>query len=104
MLNLQHIISRVASAFCAFFLLTVFVLAAPARSQGIDEIVSEFSSYGDRSSGTEGSARAASFILEYMSGLGLSPEIYHFPIPVRDRRKSEFCWRRFRDASEREAE
>ena len=83
MLNLQHIISRAASAFCAFFLLTLFVLAAPARSKGIDEIVSELSSYGDRGSGTEGSARAADFIIDYFSELGLDPQTYFFQIPTR---------------------
>lgn len=61
----------------------MLVLAAPVRSQGIDEIVAEFSSYGDRSSGSEGSARTADFIADYFTALGLDPQTYYFQIPTR---------------------
>ncbi len=70
---------------CLFLLVPSAVLS---RGMALQELIGELSSYQDRSSGSEGSARAASFILEYMSGLGLSPEIYHFPIPVREVRHS----------------
>ena len=74
----------------AALLLCLLLVPATALSRGLDmeEIIGELSSYQDRSSGSEGSAKAASFIQGYLSGLGLSPEIYHFPIPVREVRHS----------------
>ncbi|MBT8360258.1 MAG: peptide ABC transporter permease, partial [Deltaproteobacteria bacterium] len=50
----------------------------------LKEIITELSSYTDRSSGTEGSEQAAAYISDYFEQLGLEPRIYHFPIPVRE--------------------
>ena len=75
MRNFLPIISRALSTLCALSILMMLVLAAPVRSQGIDEIVAEFSSYGDRSSGSEGSARTADFIADYFTALGLVYEL-----------------------------
>lgn len=82
-----HIVHHAATA-----LLIGLVLLAPtaalSKDMALDEIVSELSSYQDRSSGSEGGSKAAAFIQEYMRGLGLSPELYHFPLPVREVRQS----------------
>ena len=83
MRNFLPIISRALSTLCALSILMMLVLAAPVRSQGIDEIVAQFSSYGDRSSGSEGSARTADFIADYFTKLGLDPQTYYFQIPTR---------------------
>ena len=76
----------------AIVLIIGIVLLAPSTLLGqemsLEDVIGELSSYEDRSSGTEGSSRAASFIEEYMSRLGLAPQIYHFPIPVRQVRQS----------------
>ncbi len=79
---------RKAAALLVLCLLLLVPSAVLSRGMALEDLIGELSSYQDRSSGTEGSARAASFILEYLSGLGLSPEIYHFPIPVREVRHS----------------
>jgi hypothetical protein len=63
-------------------------VSALTREMGLEEVIGELSSYQDRSSGTPGSARAASFIHDYLAELGLSPETYYFPIPVREVRHS----------------
>src|SRR5210317_517520 len=83
MRNFLPIISRAPSTLCALSILMMLVLAAPVRSQDIDEIVAEFSSYGDRSSGSEGSARTADFIADYFTKLCLDPQTYYFQIPTR---------------------
>jgi len=66
------------------------LLPAPAltREMALEEVIVELSSYQDRSSGTVGSARAASYIHDYLAELGLSPEAYQFPIPIREVRHS----------------
>ncbi|NNF45598.1 MAG: peptide ABC transporter permease [Desulfofustis sp.] len=73
-------------------LLVGALLLAPALTMSqemtLEEVIGELSSYEDRSSGTPGSARAASFIQDYLSGLGLAPQTYYFPIPVREVRHS----------------
>ncbi len=83
MRNFLPTISRTLSTLGVLTVLTLLVLAAPLRSQEIDEIIAEFSSYGDRSSGSEGSARGADFIADYFTELGLDPQTYFFQIPTR---------------------
>ncbi len=65
---------------CTAILPTPALAAPPGELQSI---ISELSSYPDRSSGTEGSEQAAAYIAHYLEKLGLSPQTYEFQIPVR---------------------
>jgi len=65
----------------AFFQL--LPLTGEANSRGLDTLVAQLSGFQDRSSGTKGNAEAAGYITNYLNQLGLDPQIYHFPIPVR---------------------
>jgi cell division protein FtsX len=86
---LQRSLSYLLQAFLALCLVAALLpSAALSREMALEEVIAELSSYGDRSSGTPGSARAASFIEDYFSGLGLAPETYYFPIPVREVRQA----------------
>ena len=90
MLRRRHSIQHLLQAVILLLVGTVLMspsLALP-QEMALDEMISELSSYEDRSSGTPGSAKAASFIEDYLAGLGLEPETYYFPIPVREVRQS----------------
>jgi len=73
---------KVAAAFGVFALLCC-VTAPPTYATGLEEIISELSTYGDRSSGTAGSSRAADYVHDYLEDLGLEPQNYYFQIPTR---------------------
>ena len=49
----------------------------------LERIISDLSSLQDRSSGTRGNENAADYIANAFLRLGLTPQTYHFPIPVR---------------------
>jgi len=74
-----------------FFILVLLltcciILPAPFRaiaSGNLESIISQLSSYPDRSSGTEGNEQAAAYITDYLEKLGLSPQTYHFQVPAR---------------------
>lgn len=83
--NSVHILFQAAMVLLVLVLLPASALT---REMALEEIISELSSYQDRSSGTPGNAKAASYIHDYLAELGLSPQTYQFPIPVRDARNS----------------
>ena len=84
--SVHHLLQALIAMLVGAVLLVPSV--ALSREMALEEVISELSSYEDRSSGTPGSAKAASFIEQYFSGLGLSPETYYFPIPIREVRHS----------------
>ncbi|MGI9569136.1 MAG: hypothetical protein ACR2PH_05235, partial [Desulfobulbia bacterium] len=55
-----------------------------AESELFAPIISELSSFTDRSSGTRGNAEAAAYISDYLANLGLAPQDYFFQIPIRE--------------------
>ena len=76
---------RVLFVIFALVLLTL-TTGAEARgteSSSLQTIISDLSGIQDRSSGTRGNQKAAEYISDYFLQLGLTPQTYHFPIPVR---------------------
>lgn len=53
------------------------------ESTELEDIITTLSSYDDRSSGSEGSEKAADYISDYLDQLGLSPQNYYFQVPTR---------------------
>ncbi len=67
-------------------LLCLLTAAAQVRAQeplSLEGIIHDLSSLQDRSSGSPGNENAAAYIANAFQQLGLTPQVYHFPIPVR---------------------
>lgn len=67
-------------------LVCALILPSASRAsnpEGLEAIITELSSYTDRSSGAEGNEQAAVYITNYLESLGLAPQTYQFQIPVR---------------------
>lgn len=66
-------------------MLLIFLLPAAtyAETRSHQELVEIFSGFGDRHPGTEGNLQAASFVTNYLTGLGFSPQSQVFSMPVR---------------------
>ncbi|MEE4165782.1 MAG: M28 family peptidase, partial [Desulfocapsaceae bacterium] len=65
------------------WLLTAGTTVNAQDSLLLEEIIHDLSSLQDRSSGTRGNEQAAEYIFNAFNKLGLSPQTYNFPIPVR---------------------
>ena len=65
---------------CSCFIGQSYTLAA---EQSLRQIITQFSSFEDRHTGTEGYDRAAEYILGYLEELGYSPQEHNYPLPVR---------------------
>ncbi len=72
-----------AAVVVAMIILAGSLAALPLRAAELDEIIADLSAYGDRSSGTEGSSKAANYVFDYLTELGLKPQDYFFQIPTR---------------------
>ncbi len=83
MKTLTSIIGRVLTSAGLFVAMLSLTPAAPAHSEGLEDIISELSGYEDRSSGAPGSSQAADFVFNFFKDLGLDPRNYYFQIPIR---------------------
>ena len=66
-----------------FWLLITVADVSAQESPTLQKIITELSGLQDRSSGTPGNEKAADYISDYFLQLGLTPQTYLFPIPVR---------------------
>jgi cell division protein FtsX len=70
---------------CAWLALTlVGATCSTASATDLQTIVTDLAALGDRSTGSDGAAAAATYIENYFATRGLAPGIYKFPIPVRE--------------------
>ncbi|HBH31975.1 MAG TPA: hypothetical protein DDX81_08755, partial [Desulfofustis sp.] len=70
---------------CAWLALTlVGATCSTASANDLQTIVTDLAALGDRSTGSDGAAAAATYIENYFATRGLAPGIYKFPIPVRE--------------------
>lgn len=75
--------ARVFFVIFALFWLAVVAQVHGKESASLQTIIKDLSALEDRSSGTPGNQRAAEYISDYFLELGLSPQVYHFQVPVR---------------------
>ena len=75
--------ARILFVIFALVLLTTGAEVRGNESPSLQTIISDLSGLQDRSSGTPGNQEAAEYISDYFLQLGLTPQTYHFPIPVR---------------------
>jgi hypothetical protein len=61
----------------------LWLTAAAAQAEDLEGIIATLSGYGDRSSGSPGSDRAAEYISGYFEQLNLEPHDYYFQVPTR---------------------
>ncbi len=68
-----------------FFSVVLLFLAVPSMAQqkSHQDLVAHFSSFADRSTGSQGNGAAADFIFQHFKGLGLHPQRHSFAVPVR---------------------
>ncbi|MCG6931072.1 MAG: hypothetical protein LJE64_11005, partial [Desulfofustis sp.] len=59
----------------------LWLTAAAAQAEDLEGIIATLSGYGDRSSGSPGSDRAAEYISGYFEQLNLEPHDYYFQVP-----------------------
>lgn len=75
--------ARILFVIFALVLLTTGAEVRADESPSLQAIISDLSGLKDRSSGTPGNQKAAEYISDYFLQLGLTPQTYYFPIPVR---------------------
>ncbi len=78
--------SHASISFVTMTLVWLLITVADVSGQEsptLQKIITELSGLQDRSSGTPGNEKAADYISDYFLQLGLTPQTYHFPIPVR---------------------
>lgn len=71
-----------------FFLATVHVAIA-GSSLSLQEQISRLSAFPERVTGSEGCKQAADFIREQFQAMGITPETYRYPLPVRQNKGAE---------------
>lgn len=83
--------TRLRRCFAVAVAALILLTAAAGWSEDHDHCVrtiSDLCAWGDRSSGTEGNRRAATYIKERLSEMGLSPAVHRFAMPARCARES----------------
>ncbi|MBL4901585.1 MAG: M28 family peptidase [Desulfocapsa sp.] len=75
---------------CSFFVFLFilisgggFSLSFASEPLSLQEQITELSRYEERTTGSEGAKAASIFIQKQFEAIGIKPEIYRFPIPIR---------------------